>query len=226
MTTFWLGVLLTIIYFLGLWGITEHLNLVLMTTWNEFGDFLAGAFSPVAFLWLVLGYMQQQKELQLNTQALQLQATELRNSVEQYEAMVKVAREQLISDQEMMISSRQEKEAQFKPRIKAPLIFPAVRTGGDNFSYRPRLEVAGEDAENLLIQTEPEFQPLHGFSAHSLKSGTHNLGESPTINIKRLPDVLEVTIKYDSRLNIPYVDKYIYKLVSDGSYSIIDNESS
>lgn len=57
---------------------------------NEFGDFLAGAFAPLAFLWLALTvWLQsrelrlQRKELQQNGEALRLQAEELRNSVEQ-----------------------------------------------------------------------------------------------------------------------------------------------
>ncbi|MBF7686433.1 hypothetical protein I2F17_11440 [Acinetobacter sp. B10A] len=48
---------------------------------NEWGDYLAGAFSPLAFFWLVMGYLQQGKELQQNTKALELQAQELKNSV-------------------------------------------------------------------------------------------------------------------------------------------------
>ncbi len=50
---------------------------------NELGDFFAGFFSPLAFLWLVFGYYQQGEELKQNTLALNLQADELRNSVEQ-----------------------------------------------------------------------------------------------------------------------------------------------
>lgn len=55
---------------------------------NEWGDYLAGMFAPLALLWLVLGYMQQGEELKLNTEALRLQAEELRNSVEQQRQLV------------------------------------------------------------------------------------------------------------------------------------------
>lgn len=48
---------------------------------NEWGDYLAGAFSPLAFLWLIMGYKQQGEELKQNTDALRLQAQELQNSV-------------------------------------------------------------------------------------------------------------------------------------------------
>ena len=44
---------------------------------NEIGDALAGAFAPLAFGWLVLGFYQQAKELRLNSQ-------ELKNSVDQF----------------------------------------------------------------------------------------------------------------------------------------------
>lgn len=57
---------------------------------NELGDFLAGVFGPVAFLWLVLGYLQQGRELKLSTDALNLQTMELRNSVEQQAEMARI----------------------------------------------------------------------------------------------------------------------------------------
>lgn len=62
---------------------------------NELGDLLAGIFSPLAFLWLVLGYLQQGRELEQNTEALRLQAHELKLSVEQQTELARVAREQL-----------------------------------------------------------------------------------------------------------------------------------
>ena len=49
----------------------------------ELGNFLEGAFAPLAFLWLVIGYFLQQKELQQNTDALRAQAIEIKRSAEQ-----------------------------------------------------------------------------------------------------------------------------------------------
>lgn len=55
---------------------------------NELGDFLAGAFGPLALTWLVFGYFQQGAELKQGTNALLLQAEELKSSVEQQTEMV------------------------------------------------------------------------------------------------------------------------------------------
>lgn len=224
MKTFWFGVSITLVYFVVLGVSVVGLKLDVMTSWSELGDFLAGAFSPIAFLWLVIGYLQQQKELQQNTRALELQAEELKNSVDQYREMVSVARDQLLMDRENINQSKKDKENQYKPRIKPPIIAPAVISGGDNYTYRGELELAGEDAENLSIQTEPGFSPYHGYNAHSIKSGLVRLGESRDINAGALPTELVITIKYESRLGIPYVDKYTYLLSENGRYSIIDNE--
>lgn len=60
---------------------------------NELGDLLAGVFSPLAFLWLVVGYLLQGRELRASVRALQLQGEELRNSVKQQEDLVAATRE-------------------------------------------------------------------------------------------------------------------------------------
>lgn len=85
-----LGVVVTIIWILGL-AVVVWLNLdkALELGLNEWGDFLAGGFAPLAFFWLVIGYFQQGKELRLSTAALKMQAEELRNSVEQQKELVK-----------------------------------------------------------------------------------------------------------------------------------------
>ncbi len=84
-----IGGLLTGIYLAG-WGwyaIRDWGAFAVMKP-NEWGDFLAGTFGPVAFLWLVLGYLQQGQELRL-------QAQELAKSVEQHKELVKASREQV-----------------------------------------------------------------------------------------------------------------------------------
>jgi len=91
---------------------------------NEIGDFFAGAFAPVAFLWLILGYLQQGKELQQNTMALQqqaksleLQVEELRNSVEQQKVIAESAAKEL---ELIAVQSEQEEK---RKRLEAMPIF-------------------------------------------------------------------------------------------------------
>lgn len=47
------------------------------------GSFLEGAFAPLAFLWLVIGYFLQHKALTQNTEALRMQFQEIQRSAEQ-----------------------------------------------------------------------------------------------------------------------------------------------
>jgi hypothetical protein len=47
------------------------------------GSFLEGAFAPLAFLWLVIGYFLQKKELSQNTDAMKMKFVEIQKSAEQ-----------------------------------------------------------------------------------------------------------------------------------------------
>jgi len=47
------------------------------------GNFLEGAFAPLAFLWLVIGYFLQKKELMQNTEAIKMQHAEIQKSADQ-----------------------------------------------------------------------------------------------------------------------------------------------
>lgn len=55
---------------------------------NEWGDFLAGFFAPLVFMWLIYGYHQQGKELSL-------QIEELSNSVAQQKSLAITAQQEL-----------------------------------------------------------------------------------------------------------------------------------
>jgi hypothetical protein len=101
---------------------------------NEWGDFFAGCFSPIALLWLVLGYLQQGEELKLNTKALHDQAKELRESVAQQQALVEVTNRQFDAEREARQYQRLMEARSAMPHFR-------VRTGkgmnrdGDRFGY-------------------------------------------------------------------------------------------
>ena len=56
----------------------ETWEFIWKSDFNEFGDFLAGVFTPVAFGWLIYGYFLQRNELRLQREELYLQRNELR----------------------------------------------------------------------------------------------------------------------------------------------------
>lgn len=112
---FWFGIMVTVAWlgFSGcmLWSFPQPKEL------NAWGDYFAGIFAPLAFLWLVIGYMQQGEELKHSTDALRLQAEELRNSVEQQSQLVAVTREQLQHESEALQEERELRREAARPRF-------------------------------------------------------------------------------------------------------------
>lgn len=101
-----------VFYFMAVYlgGLSTYL--IIFTIWfadyttpmslNEVGDFLAGAFSPIAFLFLYLGYRQNSEALQIqadelrqSTEALQLQVAEMKESVEQQKLLGEIQKTEL-----------------------------------------------------------------------------------------------------------------------------------
>ena len=68
------------------------------------GSFLEGAFAPLAFLWLVVGFFLQQKQLTENTRTIQMQLAEMRRTAEQAEIQSRaIAADELHSRQDTFI---------------------------------------------------------------------------------------------------------------------------
>ncbi|MEN0653498.1 MULTISPECIES: hypothetical protein [Hyphobacterium] len=67
----WFGLVLTISYLAFVLPIVvPRLGELDAMSLNEIGDFLAGLFGPAAFLWLVLGFLQQASELRIQSEEL------------------------------------------------------------------------------------------------------------------------------------------------------------
>ncbi len=73
LTATWLGLGFTYAFGVG-WDSLQSADAL--------GSFLEGAFAPLAFLWLVIGYFLQQSELARNTDALEMQLAEIRRQSE------------------------------------------------------------------------------------------------------------------------------------------------
>lgn len=120
MVSYFGGIIIYIAIF-HIWFADFHKPLPL----NELGDFLAGIFAPIAFLYLYLGYHQQGQELQQNTKALQLQAEELRISNQSLQQQVLEMQKSVEAQQNMFnlaerqyAEVREEKEQKNRPNIK------------------------------------------------------------------------------------------------------------
>lgn len=97
---------------------------------TEMGSFLGGAFAPLAFLWLVLGFFQQGEELRNSADALWLQGEELRNAVEQQKNMVGLTREQIDHEKSRDLGLAAESERMSQPRFKVTPTGSASVPGG------------------------------------------------------------------------------------------------
>lgn len=149
-----------------IWGRADTL---LTMPLNEVGDFLAGAFGPVAFFWLVMGFLQQGEELRLSTTALQmqadelqqgtkallLQAEELKNSVEQQSIMAAAATQQIEAQHRAFEMQRSDRE-------RALLANFTIRTIGFGGGSAPGLvhntvsvQNTGNHAYNAVLRFSP-----------------------------------------------------------------------
>ncbi|MCL6234326.1 hypothetical protein M5F03_03950 [Acinetobacter sp. ANC 5579] len=105
-----IGISITVVWFLVIGLFCVQNNFVFTNReLNSLGDFLAGIFAPVAFLWLILGYLQQGKQLDQNTKALeqqekalQLQIEEMKNGLEQQKQLVQTQKEQQLEQRKQL----------------------------------------------------------------------------------------------------------------------------
>ena len=102
LTALWLGA--GVLYVAVSLGWSAFLRLPL----GDVGDFLDGAFAPLAFLWLVLGLFLQQRELVANNQAIQRQYEIMQRTAEQAEIQTRaIASNELHARQDTFIDVAQ-----------------------------------------------------------------------------------------------------------------------
>jgi len=168
-----IGLVVTAIYLLVVlvYVVCEWKEMLALTP-NEFGDFLAGAFGPLALAWLVFGYFQQGIELRQNTRALNLQAEELKKStlalelqvnemkqsVKQQTRLAQLAADQLEMQAREVNRQEQERSRQVEPRFEvtkddryhdgAPAVGVLTVINSGARVTVTRIEVAFEDDEH------------------------------------------------------------------------------
>lgn len=126
---------------------------------NELGDFLAGVFGSLTLFWLILGYIQQQKELRQNTQAIELQADELRRSVEQHKELVKATQEQVKADLKALEIEEIRSKREASPNFSITSAGWASKSG-KRVSYQISVINSGKPASDVTFVTIPEIKEI------------------------------------------------------------------
>lgn len=167
------GIAITAIYISFLLGLRWPVALSTLSRVpiNELGDFLAGAMGPIAVVWLVLGFVQQGINIRQNSQALDLQAEELKKSNEalllqaqelaeatkQHKELVVATREQIELEKNVIEEKRRKEEEREKPLF----VFLGVRTSKDPkaakmANHRLMFRIMRSPATILAVRTAPE----------------------------------------------------------------------
>lgn len=167
----WIGLACSVAYIaiMGIYALSVwHLMLEMKPA--DFATFLSGVFAPLAFLWLVLGFMQQGDELKHSAEALWLQGQELQNSVEQQKQLVGVTKEQL----EIERTSRAKAEEDAEQAAQPVLFMNHVGSGSSRsdrfFGYV--LRSAGPPCADMDVYTSGD---LHGSRSHFAAGSEYNL---------------------------------------------------
>lgn len=152
-----IGILLTIVYLAALaLFFSVRVTAIQNLEPNEVGDFLAGVFGPLAILWLILGFFQQGVELRQNTRALELQAEELKNSVEQQKQLVDVSRKQVDAELEVIHLERARQRDAAQPRF---VFHGAGGTfSGNRGTYSSTIKNVGNTATDVAFTYDPPFK--------------------------------------------------------------------
>ena len=82
---------------------------------NSLGDFLAGAFGPLALAWLVFGYFQQGDELRQSTAALEEQSKQLKSTSDHQRNVAEISLKALELNREERIARDHQYRASLKP---------------------------------------------------------------------------------------------------------------
>ncbi|MDD2135655.1 hypothetical protein [Pseudomonas kurunegalensis] len=163
----------TLVYLVGIIALTgDRIGTLGDMPLNEVGDFLAGAFGPVAFLWLVLGFLQQGEELKQGTEALLLQATELKNSVEQQSIMAAAATQQIDAQQEVLELQRYERDRAVMANFAIYTVSSASQHAGMQLN-RFRIASNGNRATDLSMTFEPPIPSPYIVTIAEVGAGNH-----------------------------------------------------
>ncbi|MEX0371332.1 MAG: hypothetical protein AB3N09_11930 [Tateyamaria sp.] len=195
------GLSLTLLYVL-------LLGVIVSTNWdrfcelspNEWGDFLAGSFGPLALAWIVLGFFLQSRELQASVDTLKLQTEELRHSVEQQKAMVEVTRESLQHEREVLGLQEQRHQDSLAPRF-VPIFQSTAKSGQEKFHFSFRLLNSGAVATNIEFHIDFPDHPEIKQSIDGLQRAESTENRTIIRDIKGFPtETVKLKIFYTNQV--------------------------
>ena len=214
------GIRITVVWLAVIFLFWFFCDLKNPTSLNELGDFLAGIVAPIAFLWLILGYVQQGKQLEQNTKALeqqeralQLQIQEMKESVEYQKQLGEIQKIQL-----------QEVQKTLEPRFL--ILSSRVRTVFSNKEMTINcyanlyliIENLGEDAFDFKIQSGEKNAVIakeNKFLASEVKHIKFELDQTKLDELNKHKEVdADFIIEYQSKNGRDYkklLKTYIYQ---------------
>lgn len=188
---------------------------------NAIGDFLAGVFGPIAFLWLVLGYLQQGRELKLSSDALQLQAQELKNSVEQQTVMANAALKQIESAKAAFDLELRKHEQSISPEFEVHTFIRSMAGPDKKVLSCVRLVNNGYQVDSVSFEFDPPIGVTERIEFGRMKGGA----VSTDIDFENLVPVSDVEgacyIDYFRSDRKIVREEYVYRISSaNGKTSI------
>jgi hypothetical protein len=193
-TTLWVVALVTIAY--------NNSDLMVAMQPNAWGDFLAGSFSPLAFFWLVLGHFQQRHELQQNTDALRLQADELKRSVEQQQFLVEATRDQVKAERE-----RYQQLVMPKIVVTNVVQSPLEINGRPAVRLKATLNNEGENATNFIFEwSDPRISVDPNSVAIFVRGAVQHFGI--IVEYRDQKQRLEISASYKDSESSRYLQKF------------------
>jgi len=161
-------------------------------TLNEVGDFLAGAFSPLAFLWLVVAVIVQSKELAAQREELGLTRDEMREQRMVLTSQATEARKQAeffgrqteVLEYEDRERTQRANDERYKGRLQRLYEFAKTWTIADSSEYR--------EPENALIRLRVSGRDLTPMDNHLPSSGENILGAVRLMTMDLIHDQMKV----------------------------------
>jgi len=219
-----IGIAITVLY-TGLLLLLVHDRLTSLQTMflNEVGDFLAGAFGPLAIFWLIIGFFQQGVELRQNTSALELQAEELKNSVEQQRELVEVSKSQFLAELEALNYERELQRKAQQPQFVSQSI--GARHSGGQHIYTMNIKNVGNTATDVHISFSQKMKRVSLNSVPSWVNGQNHMFEFEYENW--IPtETSELIISYLDSAGIPGSINFHLKENKNGSQPKVEIDKS